>query len=95
MANPKRPRPRAPDVNQNAFRVMREATAGHDPEDAQPDPEPEPDPAPERNPYAVALGRKGGLKGGKARAEKMTPEERSASARRAAAARWEKREPKQ
>lgn len=37
---------------------------------------------------AQASGRKGGLKGGKARAEKMTPEQRSASARKAAQARW-------
>jgi hypothetical protein len=36
----------------------------------------------------VALGRKGGLKGGKARAAKMTPEERSAAAKKAAEARW-------
>lgn len=36
-----------------------------------------------------ALGRKGGLKGGKARAEKLTPEERSKIARKAAQARWE------
>lgn len=35
-----------------------------------------------------ALGRKGGLKGGKARAEKLTPEERSGIARKAAQARW-------
>jgi len=43
-----------------------------------------------KNPYAVALGRKGGLKGGPARAAKMTPEERSESARKAVLARWEK-----
>jgi hypothetical protein len=36
----------------------------------------------------AALGRKGGLKGGKARAEAMTPAERSESAKRAARARW-------
>lgn len=35
-----------------------------------------------------ALGRKGGLKGGKARAEKLTPEERSKIAKKAAQARW-------
>jgi hypothetical protein len=46
-------------------------------------------PAPE-NPKASA-GRLGGLKGGKARAERMTPEERSASATKAAKARWAKR----
>ena len=41
-----------------------------------------------KDPAAVALGRKGGLKGGRARAERMTPEERSAAAKRAAEARW-------
>ena len=41
-----------------------------------------------KNPLAVALGRLGGLKGGRARAVKMSPEERAASARRAANARW-------
>ncbi len=45
---------------------------------------------PRKNPYAVALGRKGGLKGGPARAAKMTPEERSESARKAVQARWER-----
>lgn len=38
----------------------------------------------------AAAGRKGGLKGGKARAEKLTPEERRESARKAAQARWKK-----
>jgi hypothetical protein len=42
---------------------------------------------------AVALGRKGGLKGGKARASKMTPEARSEAARKAAEARWGARSP--
>lgn len=43
-----------------------------------------------KNPAAVELGRLGGLKGGKARAEKLTPEQRSEIARKAAAKRWEK-----
>jgi hypothetical protein len=43
-----------------------------------------------KNPAAVALGRKGGLKGGKARAASMTPEARTEAAKRAAAARWRK-----
>jgi hypothetical protein len=43
-----------------------------------------------KNPFAVALGRKGGLKGGPARAAKMTPEERSESARKAVLARWQR-----
>jgi hypothetical protein len=41
-----------------------------------------------KDPAAVALGRKGGLKGGKARAARMTPQERSEAAKRAAEARW-------
>lgn len=44
-----------------------------------------------KNPNAVALGRLGGKKGGKARAEKLTAEQRSEIARRAAAKRWEGR----
>jgi len=43
-----------------------------------------------KNPAAVELGRRGGLKGGAARAAKLTAEQRSASARKAAAARWSK-----
>lgn len=41
-----------------------------------------------KNAAAVALGRRGGLKGGKARAAALSPEERSEIAKRAAAARW-------
>jgi len=52
------------------------------------DTEAEPDEG--KNPAAVELGRKGGLKGGKARAESMTPEQRRDSARKAAEARWRK-----
>ena len=43
-----------------------------------------------KNPHAVALGRLGGAKGGKARAERLTPEQRRAIARKAALARWSK-----
>lgn len=46
--------------------------------------------AKKKNAAAVALGRLGGLKGGKARAKKLTAEERSASARKAVLARWTK-----
>ena len=41
-----------------------------------------------KNPAAVALGRLGGQKGGKARAAKLSPAERSAIAKKAATARW-------
>lgn len=68
------------DANQTAFRVVQESIRDHD--------EPKKPRAKRKNPAAVALGRKGGLKGGHARAASMTPEERAASARRAAEARW-------
>lgn len=47
--------------------------------------------AEEKNPAAVALGKLGGAKGGKARAAKLTKEERSAIAKKAAEARWAKK----
>ena len=43
-----------------------------------------------KDPAAVALGRKGGLKGGKARAEALSPAKRKAIAKKAAQKRWEK-----
>lgn len=43
-----------------------------------------------KDPAAVALGRKGGLKGGKARADSLTAKQRTEIARKAAAARWGK-----
>ena len=46
----------------------------------------------DKNPHAVALGRLGGKKGGKARAEKLTPEQRKEIAKKAAEARWSKKE---
>ena len=45
-------------------------------------------PIPVKNPAAVALGRLGGLKGGKARAKSLTPKQRKAIARKAATSRW-------
>jgi hypothetical protein len=42
----------------------------------------------DRDRAAVELGRRGGLKGGKVRAANMTPQQRSESAKKAAAARW-------
>lgn len=43
-----------------------------------------------KDPAAVALGRKGGLKGGKARAEKLSAKKRAVIAKKAAVARWSK-----
>jgi hypothetical protein len=54
-----------------------------------PDAEPA-SPKPEKNPAAVALGRLGGLKGGKARAEKLTAKRRAEIAKKAADKRWNK-----
>lgn len=78
---PDRSRRRPRDANELGRQIVDEAT-GEAP--------PVPDPDAGKDPAAVALGRKGGLKGGKARAAKMTPEERSEAARKAAAARWRK-----
>lgn len=66
------------DPNQRAKAVVDFAT-----HQREPDP-----PTPPKDPAAVALGRKGGLVGGKKRAASMTPQERSESARKAALARW-------
>ena len=76
----------ADDPNVTAFNAIRQATAEKPEEGAEaPD-----DAPPEKNPAAVALGRLGGLKGGKARAEKLTADERSEIASLAAKARWKK-----
>jgi hypothetical protein len=73
---PKRPR----DFNARAFQIVGELT-GTLPRQAE---EPE-DPI---KAAAAVLGRRGGLKGGRVRSDKMTPEERTVAARNAALARW-------
>jgi hypothetical protein len=78
---PDRSRKRPRDPNALAKRIVDEATGEAEPYD----------PDAGKDPAAVALGRKGGLKGGKARAAKLTPDERRAAAKKAAAARWGKR----
>ena len=70
------------DINETAFDVVQRAI-GAVPRDEPADTT--------KNPHAVALGKLGGAKGGKARAEALTPKKRSAIARKAAAARWAKR----
>ena len=71
---------RLTDVNLQAASIVRDATC------EIPVDEPAP---PEKNPNAVALGRLGGLKGGPARASKLSAEQRSKIARKAAQARWQ------
>ena len=51
-----------------------------------------PEPISDKNPAAVALGRLGGLKGGKARAAALSKRKRAEIAKLAAAARWKKSE---
>lgn len=75
MTNPKRPR----DPSQLAKLIVDMAT-GEAPPDTLVD---------GKDPAAVALGRKGGLKGGKARAESLSPKRREAIARKAARTRWQ------
>ena len=67
------------DINQIAFRVVQQAT-GQMPKERPVDPEEEP--------KAVTLGRLGGLKGGKARAKSLSPDQRKEAAKKAAQARW-------
>ena len=50
------------------------------------------DKEPEKNPHAVALGRLGGAKGGKARAKALSPAKRRAIAKKAAQERWKRNE---
>lgn len=73
---------RSRDLNVLATEIVRAATEGEPETPAKED---------TRNPHAVALGKLGGAKGGKARAAKLTPEQRSEISRRAAKARWEKK----
>lgn len=74
MSKPKRPK----DPNQRAKLIVDIATGETS------------DPVSTKNPAAVALGKLGGSKGGKARANKLTPERRSEISRDAAKARWKK-----
>ena len=70
-------RPKKPDFNQLAKFIVDEATDETPHEDID-----------EKKKAAIESGRLGGLKGGKARSEKLTPEERSRIAKKAANARW-------
>ena len=75
----------------NAFRVVQEATGKGEEPQAEPAEDISTARADGKNPAAVALGRLGGKKGGPARAKKLTAEQRSEIARRAAEARWRSR----
>lgn len=78
---PKKPTKLRPDAAEIAFRTMLEAT-GQAPKT------PPPEDRAEKNADAVRRGRKGGKVGGAARADRLSPRQRSASAKKAAEARW-------
>lgn len=78
MAHPKRPR----DPNQLA-KLIADIAVGN---------VADVDPDANKNPHAVAIGRLGGKKGGKSRAAKLSKEQRSAIAKKAAKKRWSSRE---
>jgi hypothetical protein len=86
MAKKKRPT----DINLLARQIVEEAIGEPLTENPAQEPTIEP-PTKEKNAAAVALGRLGGLKGGKARAEKLSPEERKEIAKKAAQKRWGKK----
>jgi hypothetical protein len=71
------PKRSSTDLNQTAFRIMQQSTG-----------QAAPSPAPAKNPAAVALGRLGGLKGGKARAANLSAKKRKEIAKKAANSRW-------
>jgi hypothetical protein len=78
---PKRSRKReSRDINILASQIVEEATGEATPKPGNSI----------KNPAAVALGRLGGLKGGKARASKLTAEQRKEIAKKAAEARWKR-----
>ena len=70
------------DANEIAFSVVQQAIGNI--------PKAEPPKPPAKNPAAVTLGRLGGLKGGKARADKLSAAKRKAIAKKAAEARWKR-----
>jgi len=76
MRRKKRPK----DISQLAHQIVQEATQETKEES----------PIKEKNPAAVALGRLGGLKGGPARAQKLSSKKRKAIAQKAAKMRWSK-----
>lgn len=70
------------DANETAFSIVSQAIGEADLTENES----------KKNPAAVSLGRLGGLKGGRARALKLSPEQRQAIAKKAADARWSKKD---
>ena len=72
------PKRSSKDINETAFSVVQQSIGQEAPAN------------PEKNPAAVALGRLGGLKGGRARAISLSAKKRKEIARKAASARWKR-----
>lgn len=85
---PKRVKHEEDDGTQSALRVVRQAVG----DESFPGPVPEPS-AETISAVMSLLGRRGGLKGGAARAKALSPSKRKAIAKKAAAARWGKQSP--
>lgn len=83
-----KPRKLPRDANSLAARIVALSTGQEPTQKSKGGPQPEENET--KNPAAVELGRKGGLKGGKSRAAILSPEQRSDIARIAASARWKK-----
>ena len=81
---PKRSRTTPKDINLLAKHIIDESTKESIKRKSSDD-------KPKKNPAAVALGRLGGLKGGKARAKKLSAKKRKEIAQKAAKARWTKK----
>ena len=77
MTEKKKTKKRSTDINVLAKSIVEKVTGS-----------PTTKPIKKKNPAAVALGRLGGLKGGKARAEKLSAKKRKEIAKKAAKARW-------
>ena len=77
---PKRSSKKKQDANELAASIVGQATGDNAPKKPK---------KAKKNPAAVELGRLGGLKGGKARAKKLTPKRRQEIAKKAAEIRWE------
>jgi hypothetical protein len=77
------PKRSSKDINETTFSIVQQATGQT----------PNRNSNPAKNPAAVALGKLGGLKGGKARAISLSPQRRSEIAQNAAKKRWDKGKP--
>ncbi len=89
MGSMKKPNKKLPkDANKLAHEIVRLSTEEEEPQEPAKE-----ETSKERSAisqYLAEIGRKGGLKGGKARAEKLTPEQRKEIAQNAAKTRWDK-----